>query len=90
MWVKPADGRSTALWQKGVVTAISSRNNVSVHGMPRHILDVQRVVSAIEDSDDKHEDQEAVRAEAECRYPDRGRRPPRWLEDYMTDSDFEE
>ena len=49
----------------------------------------------IEDSDDKHEgsveheDQEAVRAEAERRYPDRGRRPPRWLEDYMTDSDFD-
>ena len=95
VWVKPADGRCTAHWQKGVVTAINSRNNVSVDGMPRHILDVRRVVSAIEDSDDEHEevereDQEAVRAEAERRYPDRGRRPPRWLEDYMTDSDFDE
>ena len=84
------DGRCTALWQNGVVTAINSRNNVSVDGMPRHILDVRRVVSAIEDSDDEHEDQEAVRAEAERRYPDRGRRPPRWLEDYTTDSDFDE
>ena len=77
------------------MTAINSRNNVSVDGMPRHILDVRRVVSAIEDSDDEHqevehEDQEAVRAEAERRYPDRGR-PPRWLEDYtLTDSDFDE
>ena len=75
VWVKPTDGRCTALWQKGVVTAINSRNNVSVDGMPRHILDVRRVVSAIEDSDDEHEevereDQEAVRAEAERRYPD--------------------
>ena len=90
VWVKPADARCTALWQKGVVTAINSRNNVSVDGMPRHILDVRRVVSVIEDSDDEHEDQEAGRAEAEHRYPDRGRRPPRWLRDYATDSDFDE
>ena len=70
VWVKPADARCTALWQKGVETAINSRNNVSVDGMPRHILDIRRVVSVIEDSDGEHEeaeheDQEAVRAEAE-------------------------
>ena len=59
-------------WQKGVVTAINSRNNVSVDGMPRHILDVRQVVSVIEDSDDEHEDQAAGRAEAERCYPDRG------------------
>ena len=57
------------------MTAINSRNNVSVDGMPRHILDVRRVVSVIEDSDDEqeeaeHEDQEARRAEAERCYPD--------------------
>ena len=77
------------------MTAINSRNNVSVDGMPRHILDVRRVVSVIEDTDDEHEEaehenQEAMRAEAEPRYLDRGRRPPRWLEDYVTDSDFDE
>ena len=87
VWVKPANARCTALWQKGVVTAINSRNNVTVDGMSRHILDVRRVVSVIEDSDDEHEeaeyeDQEAVRAEAEHRYPDRRRRPPWWLGDY--------
>ena len=90
VWVKPANARCTALWQKGVVTAINSRNNVSVDGMPRHILDIRRVVLVIEASDDEHENQEAVRAEAERRYPDRGRRPPRWLGDYVTDSDFDE
>ena len=95
VWVKPADTKYTALWQKGVVTAINSRNSVSVDGMPRHILDVWRVISVIKHSDDEHEkveheDQEAVRAEAELRYPDRGRRPPRWLEDYVVDSDFDE
>ena len=52
------------------MTAINSRNNVSVDGMPRHILDVRRVVLVIKDSDDEHEDQEAGRAEAERRYPD--------------------
>ena len=95
VWVKPAGARCTALWPKGVVTAINSRNNVSVDGMPRHILDVRRVVSVIEDSDDEqeeaeHEDQKAGRAEEEHRYPDRGRRPPQWLGDYATDSDFDE
>ena len=67
VWVKPVNARCTALWQKGIVTAIISRNNVSVDGIPRRILDVRRVVSV--DSDDKHEevDQEAVRAEAERR-----------------------
>ena len=95
VWVKPAGARCTALWQKGLVTAINSRNNVSVDGMPRHILDVRRIVSVIEDSDDEqeeveHEDQKAGRAEAERRYPDRGRRPPRWLGDYATDSEFDE
>ena len=95
VWVNPANARCTALWQKGLVTAINSRNNVSVDDMPRHILDVRRVVSVIKDSDDEHEeaeheDQEAGRAEVECRYPDRGRKPPRWLGDYTTDSDFDE
>ena len=75
VWVKPGNARCTAIWQKGVVTAINSRNNVSIDGMPRHILDIRRVVSVIEDSDDEHEeaeheDQEAVRAEAERRYLD--------------------
>ena len=49
VWVEPADARCTALCQKGVVTAINSRNNISVDGIPRHILDVRRVVSVIED-----------------------------------------
>ena len=95
VWVKPANAKCTALWQKGLVTAINSRNNVSVPGMPRHILNVRQVVSVTEDSDDEHEeaeheDQEAVRAEAERLYPYRGRTPPWWLEDYVTDSDCDE
>ena len=51
--------------------------------------------SVIKDSDDEHEeaeheDQEAVGAEVKRRYPDRGRKLSRWLEDYVADSDFDE
>ena len=44
VWVKPADGRCTTQWKKGRVTGINSNNNVSVDGMPRHILDLRKVV----------------------------------------------
>ena len=52
VWVKPADGRCTTQWKKGRVTGINSNNNVSVDGMPRHILDLRKVVyEACDDSD---------------------------------------
>ena len=45
VWVKPPHARCTTQWDKGLVTEINSRNNVSVDGMPRHILDLRSVVS---------------------------------------------
>ena len=44
VWVKPPNARCTTKWKKGHVTGITSRNNVSVDGMPRHVLDIRRIV----------------------------------------------
>ena len=50
VWVKPPDARCTSHWKKGVVTGINSNNNVSVDGMPRHVLDIRHVVQLAEDA----------------------------------------
>ena len=44
MVVKPVNKRCTSRWTEGVVTGIVSRNNVEVDGVPRHVLDIHRLV----------------------------------------------
>ena len=51
VWVKPPGGSCTTKWALGKVTGVTSANNVSVDGMPRHVLDVRRVI----DDEDKRE-----------------------------------
>ena len=111
VWVKPPNARCTTQWQKGQVTGINSRNNISVDGMPRHILDIRRVIlpsESVEEPVEEGEEQEEEallfevvngdsdwereaaemeqrHVEDECQYPDRIRRPPRWMEDYVED-----
>ena len=48
VWVKPPNARCTTEWKRGIVTQINSDNNVSVDGMPRHILDLRAVVEGAE------------------------------------------
>ena len=60
VWVKPPHARCTSHWQKGIVTGINSKNNVSVDGMPRHILDIRRVIYPLDDSKDNEGEQEDV------------------------------
>ena len=71
MWVKPPNERCTTQWGSGVVTKVNSRNNVSIGGFPRHILD-----NAI-DEEENPSDDEALRRSL------RKRRPPVWTEDYV-------
>ena len=52
VWVKPPSVKCTSQWGRGVVTDVNSSNNVSVDGMPRHILDIRRVVESDEEEDD--------------------------------------
>ena len=92
VWVKPRDCRCTSKWNMGEITSINSENNVSVNGVPRHVLDVRRVVS--EDEGDEFEDcQERFTDEEEppkaeeippLRRTARVRRPPSYLADYDT------
>ena len=89
VWVKPPDKRCTSLWKKGVVTNINSSNNVSVDNMPRHILDIRRVIDEEQqDSSDEVHSMGAIQSPSELhqdpepRYPRRDRRPPEWAADY--------
>lgn len=95
VWVKPPHARCTTQWRKGIVTGLNSKSNVSVDGMPRHILDIRRVVCLDDEEDRNDEDGDDDTAEAdyqeveERRYPLRDRRPPAWLRDYETGEDEE-
>ena len=94
VWVKPPNARCTSQWGRGRVTGILSRNNVSVDGMPRHILDVRRIVGSESDSGSEEDDEgesvvvgrqeEEVGDEAPVlpRRSRRVRRPPVWVGDY--------
>ena len=98
VWVKPPGVRCTTQWGRGRVTEINSDNNVSVDGMPRHILDVRRVVIEEESDEEGSSDcpesggveqqpggpevNETVDPPNERRYPARIRQPPAWLTDY--------
>ena len=56
VWVKPPQARCTIQWGRVVVTGVNSGNGVSEDGMPRHVLDIRRVVGLGEESvagDDK-------------------------------------
>jgi transposase InsO family protein/ribonuclease HI len=44
VWVKPPNVRCTTRWTIGVVTKVTSSNNVEVDGMPRHVLDLRQVI----------------------------------------------
>ena len=85
VWVKPPNPRCTTQWKRGTVTKVNSENNVEVGGMPRHILDLRKVVGPIEEATDighTEENEEEDAQSEERRNPARGRRPPTWLEDY--------
>ena len=92
VWVKPPNARCTTRWSKGLVTGVSSRNNVSVDGMPRHILDVRRVVlphspdEEVPNGDQHPGGEDGARAEALEPATRRGRvrRPPVWMTDFVS------
>ena len=95
VWVKPPNARCTSHWGRGVVTNINSNNNVSVDGVPRHILDVRRVVLPVDDIDldvdDEDEDGSVAGVNDNARETvapllrrsARHRRPPCWANDYV-------
>ena len=83
VWVKPPDARCTSTWKRGVITDINSANNVSVDNMPRHVLDVRRVIDDTEESEeDEVQPPRGELSDSEPRYPRRERHPPQWATDY--------
>ena len=99
VWVKPPAARCTTQRGKGIVTQVNSRNNVSVNGMPRHVLDVRPVVTSptppedasdettyeVNDSERQEQPQNVVQEDS--RRPRRVTRPPAWMQDYVIDSE---
>lgn len=93
VWVKPPNVRCTSKWGRGTVTDVHSRNNVSVNGMPRHILDIRRVVDPSTDNEEPveaDEDEEVPEVADEDngygavpRRSQRERRRPGWMRDYV-------
>lgn len=99
VWVKPPDAKCTSQWKIGKVTDVHSANNLSVDGVPRHILDVRRLIRPSEDEESSEEqseggevdcgnNQEEVREQEVLRRSQRERRPPGWMRDYEGGSDF--
>jgi len=83
VWVKPPNVRCTTQWGRGTVTATQSRNNVSVDGVPRHVLDV-RPVEGLSSEDEEVDDGQQDNGAQGSLQPraQRSRRPPQWLQDY--------
>ena len=68
VWVKPPNGRCTTQWGRGVVTEVNSRNNVSIDGLPRQILNI-RPVNAIDEEEKPSDDETPRRSLREIRLP---------------------
>ena len=51
VWVKPPDAKCTSQWKEGTVTDVQSHNNLSVDGIPLHVLDRRRLIHPSEDEE---------------------------------------
>lgn len=87
--MKPPDAKCTSQWRKGRVTDVHSPNNLSVDGIPRHILDVRRVILPSESSEEDGSQEEVQEVEIGPRRSQRERRQPDWMQDYEIGSDGE-
>ena len=85
VWVKLLNSRCTTQWGRGVITDVQSPNNLSVDGMPRHILDLRRVVYVDDDvsaGPEGNEDEPVA-----MQRPKRERAVPIWAQDDVLWSD---
>ena len=85
VWVKPPGARCTTQWARGTVTARNSDSNVSVDGMPRHILDLRPVERRETELRARPiaTDQAGGMHEGSPRRSQRNRQPPVWTSDYV-------
>ena len=91
VWIRPGSARCFTQWDRGFVTGINSVNNVEVNGVPRHILDLRRVIRdepELEQQRDAAEEQppEAIEEDIPARrYPRRDRVAPVWMRDFVAE-----
>ena len=81
VWVKPPNARCTTQWGREVITDVQSPNKLSIDGMPRHILDLWRVVHIDDDVNagpEGNEDEPVA-----MQRPQRERAVPIWAWDYV-------
>ena len=83
VWVKPPVAKCTAQWGRGRVTKVNSKNNIEVDHMPRHVLDLRMVGDDRQEADAESEAVEENDTGDTRRYPQRDRRVPLWMDDYV-------
>ncbi len=79
--MKPPNAQCTTQWGRGVITDVQSPNNLSVDGIPRHILDLRRVVHVDDDvsaGPEGNEDEPVA-----MQRPQRESAVPIWARDYV-------
>ena len=97
--MKLPDAKCTSHGKKGTVTDVHSCNNLSIDVIPRHVVDIRRVIHPSEDEDSREErsegeeidhggDQDEVQDVAALRRLQRERQQAIWMRDYETGSDF--
>ena len=85
VWVKPPNTQCMTQWERGVITDVQSPNNLSIDGMPQHILDLRHVVHVDDDvsaGPEGNEDEPVA-----MQRPQRERAVPIWAWDYVLWSD---
>ena len=83
VWVRPGSARCSTQWDRGFVTGVNSDNNVEIDGIPRHILDVRRVV--LDEPEQEPEQPGGAAGEEGRRFPLRDRVAPIWMRDYVSE-----
>lgn len=94
VWLKPLNARCTSHRGKGTIPSVNSKDNVSVDGMLRNVLDMRKMITATEDAanSNKQVDEAGSKipgTEVSPETPWRSKRlrcptPPRWLSEYKT------
>ena len=101
VWIRPGSARCFTQWDRGFVTAVNSGNNIEVDGVPRHILDLRRVIRDEPEQEqrlrDEPEPEQRLEAAEEQpteaneediparRYPHRDRVVPGWMRDFVAE-----
>lgn len=78
VWVKPPKACCISQWDRGIVTTVNSKNNISVNEIPCHVLGVCRIVASSHNEGGGEEENKAPSLwKSQCM-----RCPTRWKTDF--------